>query len=249
MGRGGASGSARCRAPAGMALSRRPRPRARTPWGIGTPESLSRPLALRVWSVQESREIAFRCSQTPPNYTQHTLFHVILHTRRTMRVDTKLDRLSSHAGATPDTDTCALSVRAGSLLKSHQTPRGPRSAPSCDTISPLYRLCSSLQDIRSGVLFAPRRRAITSERKEVARLAGLLLFCLHEFESARSCVRALRISTSSVCSPSPSRVFNQSIRSISGLHQNTPDGGQIISLGQNRCVPPCQRRQPSPPSS
>ena len=38
-GEAGRSGSARCCAPAGMASSRRPRPRARTPWGIGAPES------------------------------------------------------------------------------------------------------------------------------------------------------------------------------------------------------------------
>ena len=38
-GEAGRSGSAWCCAPAGMPSSRRPRPRARTPWGIGAPES------------------------------------------------------------------------------------------------------------------------------------------------------------------------------------------------------------------
>ena len=38
-GEAGRSGSTWCCAPAGMPSSRRPRPRARTPWGIGAPES------------------------------------------------------------------------------------------------------------------------------------------------------------------------------------------------------------------
>ena len=38
-GEAGRSGSAQCCAPASMPSSRRPRPRARTPWGIGAPES------------------------------------------------------------------------------------------------------------------------------------------------------------------------------------------------------------------
>ena len=58
------SGSAWCCAPAGMPSSRRPRPRARTPWGIGAPESCVEASCAAV--SPESRGEPFRGSAATP---------------------------------------------------------------------------------------------------------------------------------------------------------------------------------------
>ena len=66
-GEAGRSGSAWCCAPAGMPSSRRPRPRARTRWGIGAPESFVEASC----AGREPREPwePFRGSGSHPNFT------------------------------------------------------------------------------------------------------------------------------------------------------------------------------------